>query len=293
MSIWGDDVGMADYSALRPASGAWQDVGGARQRTEALYESMRDPDQKTGLAGIGQVLEELNTTLNPEEEEDTQEQDVDALLEVLAASGATQEPDVSGGASQIESSASDRQPGFEEYSPGILKSILNEYTPKDEESIAGGGPEYTDASVTDSAVYGGALAGQLAQPISRKIYKGMTGATTTDLLKGLDPKSTRKGFLPKGLLKELTKKGGKKAALRLGLMGLGPVGAAINLALLAGELGYAGAKHFAPEATEDFQETVGGGLRDAWDWIKGDGEVGRNTKADGGRIHLNTGGVLP
>ena len=29
--------------------------------------------------------------------------------------------------------------------PGIVKEILNEFTPKDEASIALGGPEYTDA----------------------------------------------------------------------------------------------------------------------------------------------------
>ena len=293
MSIWDDDVGMADYSALRPASGAWQDVGGARQRTEALYESMRDPDQKTGLAGIGQALEELNTTMNPEEEKDTQEQDVDALLEVLAASGATQEPDVSGGASQIESSASDRQPGMEEYSPGILRSMLDEVTPKDEESIAGGGPEYTDSSVGESAMQIGlhaaaapetaVLMGDGVQKV-RRALGNKTANSVTQMLKD----AKKNPALKKQIL--------KKIAMRGAMAFTGPVGWAI----LAADLGYNAAKYGSEagwfgegDPIGDFEDTVGGGLRGAWDWIKGDGEVGRNTKADGGRIHLNTGGILP
>ena len=265
MSIFADEVSMPTFG-MTQHSGDWRSKARANiaARENAMLQQMAaatDPQTQidTGMA-------QLSSFFNPETEEVS---DIDKLVNVLSMVNQGADPTTVAAVNAVQE-ADDS----EEYDPGIVKEILNEFTPKDEASIAAGGPEYTDASVTDSAIYGGALAGQLSQPAARKIYKGVTGKTTTDLLKDLDPKSTRKGFLPKGLLKELTKKGGKKAALRLGLMGLGPVGAALNLALLAGELGYAGAKYLAPEATENFQSAVGGTLRNVgggiMDMFRGD-----------------------
>ena len=295
MSIFADQVSMPTFG-MTQYSGDWRSKARANiaARENAMLQQMAEATDPQTQIDTG--MAQLSSFFNPETEEVS---DIDKLVNVLSMVNQGADPTTVAAVNAVQE-ADDS----EEYDPGIVKEILNEFTPKDEASIAAGGPEYTDASVTDSAIYGGALAGQLSQPAARKIYKGVTGKTTTDLIKDLDPKSARKYNLPgpkmfKDLVKELTKKGGKKAALRLGLMGLGPVGAALNLALLAGELCYAGAKYLAPEATENFQSAVGGTLRNVgggiMDMFRGDDnfQVGQNTKkAHGGRVHKALGGIM-
>jgi hypothetical protein len=289
MSIWADKVGMPDYSGMRPASGAWQDVGAARERTEGIYDSIRNAGGTKPFDWSG-AIEEFGDTINPKEAEAANANDVDTLLETLAAATGTD-----------ATAAAQEGPGSEDVAANVLDAVSNrqegleepwysEWTPKDE-----GEGGYTDQSVGESAMRIGldaaaapeaaVLMGNAVQGVRRK-FGDKTATSVTKMLAD----AAKNPALKKQIM--------KKIALRGAMAFTGPVGWAI----LAADLGYMGAKA-ASEAgwfgegdpIGDFEGMVGGGLRSAADWMGfgGDTEINENKlqRAYGGRVGLQGGGT--
>ena len=151
MSIFADNVTMPTFD-MTSYGGDWRSKARAniqaRENAMLNAQALQESNQSKIDTGMGQLAE----FFNPKEDTNS---DIENLLNVLSLTNQGADPTT---VAAVNAAQEANEGEDEEYDPGLVKEILNEFTPKDEASIAAGGPDYTDASVTDSAIYGGALA---------------------------------------------------------------------------------------------------------------------------------------